>query len=227
VKECSGEIGFLMILIMLGAPGTGKGTQGKLISAFFKIPNISTGEMLRTAIENKTPLGKRAKSFMDKGELLPDAVMIGLINERLRQNDCSKGFILDGFPRTVKQAEALDDLLQSHGLKLDYTIGLDLASEKIIERLTSRRLCQVCGKDYNTITDPPPGNNKCAVCGGEIIQRFDDTAETVSKRLLVYAEKTQPLITYYSEQGKFKLFDADGTVEEINKKILKFLSKDK
>ncbi len=213
-----------MILILLGAPGTGKGTQAKLISEVFKIPTISTGEMLRTAIEEKTPLGSRAKSFMDKGELVPDAVMIDLISERLKRNDCGNGFILDGFPRTVAQAKALDLLLQSSNHKIDYAIGLDLAEKKIIERLTSRRLCKECRKDYNMITDPPPKNNRCPVCGGEIIQRSDDTAETISKRLSVYEEKTKPLKQYYLDNRKLKLFDADGTVEEISKNILKFLS---
>jgi adenylate kinase len=213
-----------MILVMLGAPGTGKGTQGKLIGNYFNIPNISTGEILRSAIEQKTQVGTEAQAFVNKGELVPDDVMIRLIKDRWAKDDCRNGFILDGFPRTVKQAEALDELFNETGLKLDYAIGLDLEKNKIIERLTSRRLCSGCGKDYNTITNPPVIENKCDVCGGEIIQRSDDTKETVSNRLSVYNEKTKPLKDYFHSKGKLKTFDADGTVEEVNTTILNFLS---
>ena len=213
-----------MILIMLGAPGTGKGTQGKLIGAYFKIPNISTGEILRTAITNRTQLGNEAKAFIDKGELVPDDLMISLIKGRLKEEDCKNGFILDGFPRTVRQAEALEDFFNNVGLELGYVIGLELAQNKIIKRLTSRRVCVNCGKDYNIITNPPPEDNKCELCAGEIIQRSDDREETVSKRLAVYAEKTKPLKEYFKKTGKLKIFDADNTVQEINKKIIRFLS---
>jgi len=206
---------------MLGAPGTGKGTQGKLIGVYFKIPNISTGEILRTAITNRTQLGNEAKAFIDKGELVPDDLMIGLIKERLAEEDCKNGFILDGFPRTVRQAEALEDFFNNVGLKLGYVIGLELAQDKIIKRLTSRRVCINCGKDYNLITNPPPEDNKCELCGGEIIQRSDDT---VSKRLAVYAEKTKPLKDYFQKTGKLKIFDADSTVQKINKRIITFLT---
>ncbi len=213
-----------MILILLGAPGTGKGTQGKIIGESFKIPNISTGEILRSAIEKKTQVGAEAQAFMNKGELVPDDVMIRLIRDRLAEDDCQSGFILDGFPRTVKQAEALDELFHESGLKLDYAVGLELENEKIIKRLTSRRLCKACGKDYNVISNPPQKEKECDDCGGEIIQRSDDTKETVSNRLSVYDEKTKPLKEYFQSKGKLKTFDADGTVEEINKKILNFLS---
>ena len=213
-----------MILIMLSAPGTGKGTQGKLIGNYFNIPNISTGEILRSAIEQKTQLGNEAKVFIDQGELVPDEMMIKLIKERLTKDDCKNGFILDGFPRTVQQAEALDELFLDAGLKLDYVIGLELGKDKIIERLTSRRLCSVCGRVYNLITHPLLNEIKCDVCGGEIIQRSDDTLETVLKRLSVYEEKTKPVEQYFKKQGKLKIFDADGTVEEVNNKILYFLS---
>lgn len=217
-----------MILIMLGAPGTGKGTQGKLLGKKFNIPNVSTGEILRSAIEQKTQLGNEAKVFIDNGELVPDGVMIRLIKERLAEEDSKNGFILDGFPRTVQQAEALGELFQETGLKLDYVIGLELGKQKIIERLTSRRLCSACGRDYNIITHPPLNEKKCDVCGGEIIQRSDDTVETVSKRLSVYEKKTKPVKEYFQKQGKLKMFNADGTVEEINNNILNFLSyKDK
>jgi adenylate kinase len=213
-----------MILVMLGAPGTGKGTQGKLIGNYFKIPNISTGEILRSAIEQKTQVGTEAQAFMNKGELVPDDVMVRLIKDRLAKDDCRNGFILDGFPRTVKQAEALEELFNETALKLDYAIGLELENDKIIKRLTSRRLCSGCGKDYNIITNPPAKENKCEECGGEIIQRSDDTKETVSNRLSVYNKKTKPLKEYFQSKGKLETFDADGTVEEINIIILNFLS---
>jgi len=212
-----------MILIMLGAPGTGKGTQGKLISTHFEIPNISTGDILRSAISNNTQVGIEAKSYIDNGELVPDDVMISLIKDRLKNDDCINGFILDGFPRTVKQAKALDQFFYENKLKLDFVISLELDQDKIIERLTSRRLCNNCGKDYNIITNPPPENNKCEVCGGEIIQRSDDTEETVTNRLAVYKEKTKPLKEYFEKSGKLQNFDSNGTVDEIYSKIIKFL----
>jgi adenylate kinase len=209
---------------MLGAPGTGKGTQGKLIGVHFKIPNISTGEILRTAIKNRTQLGNEAKAFMDRGELVPDDVMIGLIKERVKEEDCKNGFILDGFPRTVRQAEELLAFFDKIGLKLDQVIVFELAQNKIIKRLTSRRVCINCGKDYNIITNPPSADNKCEVCGGEIIQRPDDTEKTVTNRLKVYAEKTKPLIEYFQKNEKLKTFNADKSVQEINTKIINFLS---
>ena len=212
-----------MILIMLGAPGTGKGTQGKLLSAYYHIPNISSGDILRTAIEQKTELGMKAQKYLDEGGLVPDEIMIGIIRERLKADDCKSGFILDGFPRTIKQAEALEKYFEEAGLNLDYVIGLELPDEKIVERLTRRRVCRICGKDYNIITNPPPEDNKCEKCGGEIIQRSDDTAEIVRNRLKVYKEKTQPLKEHFNLQGKLKIFSADGSIEEIQEKIRNFL----
>jgi len=212
-----------MQLIMLGAPGVGKGTQGKLLGAYYKIPNISTGDILRTAIEHGTKLGTEAKSYMDKGELVPDDVMIGLIKQRLQQDDCEDGFILDGFPRTVEQAAALDEYLEIIKKEIDYIIALELAENKIVERLTSRRVCRSCGKDYNIITNPPPVDNKCSSCGGEIIQRSDDTKETVLKRLKVYEEKTATVKAYFQEKSRLKIFQADGSIEEIQNDIRSFL----
>jgi len=212
-----------MKLIMLGAPGVGKGTQGKLLSAHYNIPNISTGDILRTAIEQGTELGTKAKNYMNKGELVPDDVMIGLIKQRLQEDDCETGFILDGFPRTVDQAIALDEYLENVNKPIDYIIALELAENKIVKRLTSRRVCRNCGKDYNIITNPPPAENKCIVCGDEIIQRSDDTEETVLTRLKVYDEKTKPLKTYFQEKGKLKIFQADGSIEDIQIIIKSFL----
>ena len=212
-----------MQLIMLGAPGVGKGTQGKLLSAHYGIPNISTGDILRQAIKQGSGLGVRAKSYMDRGELVPDDVMIDLIKQRLLEKDCNKGFILDGFPRTVQQAAALDDYLKNISKAIEYVIALDLAENKIVERLTSRRLCRSCGRDYNVITNPPPADQKCVECGGEIIQRSDDTEETVLNRLQVYQEKTKPLKAYFQKEGKLKIFQADGSIAAIQNDIRMFL----
>lgn len=212
-----------MQLIMLGAPGVGKGTQGKLLSTHYSIPNISTGDILRKAIEKGSELGTKAKSFMDKGELVPDAIMIDLIKERLQEDDCKRGFILDGFPRTVQQAMALDEYLKQINQVIDFIIALDLADAKIVERLTSRRVCRNCGKDYNIISNPPPDDNRCTACSGEIIQRSDDTEQTVTKRLKVYQEKTKPLRAYYQQKGQLKVFDAAGTVAKIQNDIRSFL----
>ena len=212
-----------MRLIMLGAPGTGKGTQGKILSSHYKIPNISTGDILRSAIENDTVLGRHAKQFMDKGELVPDNLMIGLIEDRLLEDDCVQGFILDGFPRTVAQAEALDEYFERSGNKLDFVIGLFLAEDEIVTRLTSRRVCRKCGSDYNIITNPPPSNNKCTICGGEVIQRADDTEATVRNRLKVYYEKTKPLQEYYQKIDKLKIFNSAGQIDDIQKEIRLFL----
>lgn len=212
-----------MQLVMLGAPGVGKGTQGKLLSNHYGIPNISTGDILREAIKQGTGLGARAKRFMDRGELVPDDVMIDLIKQRLLEDDCNKGFILDGFPRTVQQAAALDDYLKKIKKTIEHVITLELAEHKIVERLTSRRLCRGCGKDYNVITNPPPADQKCVACGGEIIQRSDDKEATVLNRLLVYQEKTKPLKAYFKKKGKLRIFQADGSVAAIQNEIRRFL----
>ena len=208
---------------MLGAPGVGKGTQGKMLSAHYGIPNISTGDILREAITKGTELGVRAKSYMDKGELVPDEVMIDLIKQRLLEPDCDSGFILDGFPRTVQQAMALDDYLKKIKKDINFVLILELAESKILERLTSRRVCQSCKKDYNIITNPPPADYKCVECGGRIVQRSDDKEETVMNRLTVYKEKTKPLQAYFQEKGKVKIFQAEGLIVEIQNKIRSFL----
>ena len=218
----------MMRLIILGAPGVGKGTQGKMLGASYQIPNISTGDILRTAIEQKTELGTKAKEFMEKGELVPDDIMIGLIQHRLQFDDCENGFILDGFPRTVKQAVALDGYLQSVNKNINYVIALEVAEKKVIERLTSRRVCRNCGKDYNLITNPPPSNNRCSLCQGKIIQRSDDTKETVQNRLKVYQGKTKPLKEYFQKQGKLIILNGEGSIEQIQTRIRSFLdSKDR
>ncbi len=213
-----------MRLIMLGAPGSGKGTQGGMLSDNFGIPNISTGDILRQNLKNETDLGKQAKTYMDKGDLVPDELMIEIVKQRLQVNDCAKGFILDGFPRTVPQAEALDVVLKQQDRTIQHVISLEVEEEPIVARITSRRVCKNCGKDYNMITNSPPADNICTACGGEIWQRLDDTEETVRNRLKVYAEKTQPLKDYYEQQGLLKSFVGEGTIDNIQQRIREYLS---
>ena len=212
-----------MQIIMLGAPGTGKGTQGKLLSEHYQIPNISTGDILRSAIEKRTDLGEKARALMENGELVRDDIMIGLIQNRLTDIDCKEGFILDGFPRTVAQAVALDQYVNQWGKNINAVIALKVPENEIIKRLTSRRVCRTCGKDYNMITNPPPHDNKCNVCDGDVVQRADDTEETVKRRLKVYDEKTMPLKMYFQKQRKLKIFAATGTIAEIQNRIRYFL----
>ena len=212
-----------MRLILLGAPGSGKGTHGNLLSQFYDIPNISTGDILREAVKKGTELGLQAKEYMDAGELVPDEVMIGIVKQRLEEKDCKKGFILDGFPRTALQAEVLDNHLSSKSQHIQHVITLAVDQKKIIKRLTSRRVCRSCGKDYNIITNPPPESMKCELCGGEVWQRPDDNEETISNRLQVYIEKTRPLIDYYNQKGKLKTFDGNTTIENVQRNIREFL----
>lgn len=216
-----------MQLIMLGAPGTGKGTQGKLLSAQYGIPNISTGDILRAAVAGRTELGLQAQSYMDRGELVPDRLMIELIKERLQQPDCQRGFILDGFPRTIDQAMALDDYLRQQGQAIDRVLELELDIEKTVIRLTNRRVCSQCGQDYNLLTNPPPADYRCTRCGGAVIQRSDDTPETVRNRLQVYEDKTRPLKAFYQQQGKLSPINVDGTVEQIQEKLKAIIEDDR
>ncbi len=198
-----------MNLIFLGAPGAGKGTQAKMVSEKYGIPQISTGDMLREAVAKGTELGKKAKEYMDKGELVPDEVVIGIVKERLQQPDCEKGFILDGFPRTLAQAEALDEMLKELGKKIDAVINIAVPEEEVVKRIVYRRTCRNCGAVYHLIYNPPKEDNKCDKCGGELYQRDDDKEETVRERYRVYRENTEPLIEYYRKKGV--LYDVDGT----------------
>lgn len=190
-----------MNLILMGLPGAGKGTQAERMVEKYKIPHISTGDMFRAAIKNETELGIKAKSFMDAGELVPDEVTIGIVRERLMEDDCENGFLLDGFPRTVAQAEALDELLNSLGRKIDYVINIEVPEQLLLDRLTGRRVSPVSGRTYHVIFNPPKVEGTCDIDGSELIQREDDQPETVKKRLEVNQKQTQPLIDYYSKKG--------------------------
>lgn len=193
-----------MNLVLMGLPGAGKGTQAEKIVEKYGVPHISTGDMFRAAMKDETELGLQAKSFMDKGELVPDEVTIGIVKERLSKEDCANGFLLDGFPRTVAQAEALDDMLSSLGRKIDYVINVDVDKNILMARLTGRRICKNCGATYHLEFNPPAKEDTCDRCGGELYQRADDNAETVQNRLDVNVKQTAPLLAFYTEKGSLK-----------------------
>lgn len=198
-----------MKIVMLGAPGAGKGTQAKRIAAKFSIPHISTGDIFRANIKNNTPLGAKAKSYMDKGELVPDELVIELIMDRFAQDDCVNGYVLDGFPRTIPQAEELDKALKSVNDNLDYAIDVEVPDDNIINRMSGRRACVNCGATYHIVHNPPKVESECDTCNGELILRDDDKPETVKNRLDVYHTQTEPLLKYYTEKGI--LYTVDGT----------------
>ncbi len=198
-----------MKIIMLGAPGAGKGTQAKLLADKYDIPHISTGDIFRANIKNGTELGKKAKTYMDQGLLVPDELVVDLVVDRLQQDDCKKGYILDGFPRTIPQAESLDKALLALNDKIDYAFDIEAADEFIIKRMAGRRACLSCGATYHIVNIPPKTEGICDTCGKELVIRDDDQPETVKKRLDVYHEQTQPLIDYY--KGKGNLVEFDGT----------------
>jgi len=204
-----------MNIVLLGAPGAGKGTQAAKMVEEFGLPHISTGDIFRKAVADATPLGLEAKRYMDAGELVPDEVTIGIVKERLAQPDCAKGFILDGFPRTAPQADALADALASMGTALDAVILVDVPKEALVDRLTARRQCRSCGRIYNVHGDMPADAAVCDSCGGEVYQRADDTVETVTNRLDVYERNTQPLIEYYAERGLLRKVDGDRDVSDV------------
>uniref|UniRef100_A0A7V5K1V6 Adenylate kinase n=1 Tax=Thermodesulfobacterium geofontis TaxID=1295609 RepID=A0A7V5K1V6_9BACT len=214
-----------MNIIFLGPPGAGKGTQAKILIERYVIPQISTGDMLREHVAKGTELGVKAKEYMEKGQLVPDEIILGMVKERLSQEDAQKGFILDGFPRTVAQAEALDKILEEMGKKIEYVLALIVPDEELVTRLTGRRTCKNCGMMYHIKCKPPKVEGKCDSCGGELYQRPDDNEETVRNRLKVYHNQTAPLIEYYRKKGV--LFEVDGSksIDEITKQLINILEK--
>lgn len=212
-----------MKLILLGPPGAGKGTQAKMLTEEFSIPQISTGDILRAAVKDGTAMGLKAKEYMDAGGLVPDEVVVGIVRDRLQEADCKNGFILDGFPRTVAQADALQASLQQMGKDLDRVISLDVDAEALVERLTGRRTCKDCGRGYHVTFDPSREEDKCDACGGTLFQRDDDQEETIRKRLQVYADQTSPLISYYRKADVLLELDGMRPIPEVQKKMLSLL----
>ena len=208
-----------MKLIFLGAPGAGKGTQAEIIAAELKIPTISTGNIIREALANGTDMGLKAKSFIEAGKLVPDDVVIGIIKERLADEDCNNGFILDGFPRTIPQAEALDNM----GIIIDKVVDIDVPDENIVNRMSGRRVCKACGSSYHIENKKPKVEGVCDACGGELQIRKDDAPETVLDRLNVYHEQTEPLKDYYAKCGKLRSVEGTAPIKEITASILKVL----
>ncbi|NLG93519.1 MAG: adenylate kinase [Clostridiales bacterium] len=205
-----------MKLILLGAPGAGKGTQAEVICERFNIPTISTGNIIREALKSGTEMGIRAKSFVDAGKLVPDEVVIGIIQERLAKDDCSNGFVLDGFPRTIPQAEALDKM----GIAIDKVIDIEVPDEVIVERMSGRRVCESCGASYHLVYNKPDVEGVCSKCGGTLVQRKDDHPDTVKERLKVYHDQTEPLKGYYSKQGKLYVVEGHEDVASTTKRVL-------
>ena len=212
-----------MKIIMLGAPGAGKGTQAKQIADKYSIPHISTGDIFRANIKNGTELGQKAKKYMDQGLLVPDELTCDLVMDRIGQEDCKNGYVLDGFPRTIPQAEALDKALTDLGEKMDYAIDVDVPDENIVRRMSGRRACVGCGATYHLEYAPTKAEGICDVCGKELILRDDDKPETVTKRLNVYHEQTQPLIDYYTKAGILKTVDGTVDIDDVFQAIVEIL----
>ncbi|MRX72524.1 adenylate kinase [Bacillus lacus] len=212
-----------MNLVLMGLPGAGKGTQAERIVDKYDIPHISTGDMFRAAMKEETELGLKAKSFIDKGELVPDEVTIGIVRERLGKNDCAKGFLLDGFPRTVAQAEALEDILKSLEKKLDYVVNISVDKGILMERLTGRRICKSCGATYHLVFNPPAQEGICDKCGGELYQRADDNEETVANRLEVNLNQSEPLLAFYDEKGYLRNIDGQKDINVVFEDIDRLL----
>ena len=209
-----------MNLIIMGPPGSGKGTQGKLIAEKYHIPQISTGDILREAVSNGLALGLKARAYMARGELVPDEVVIGIIEDRLMQRNYEKGFLLDGFPRTVAQAEALQRMLGKRGLTIDHVINIEIEAKELISRLRGRRTCSRCGVMYHLLFNPPKKDGICDTCGGSLYQRDDDKEETIRSRLDIYSQQTRPVIQYYASQGLLRSIDGVGNIDDIFHRIL-------
>jgi adenylate kinase len=213
-----------MRLVLVGAPGAGKGTQAKFVAKHFSVPAISTGDIFRANIAAKTELGRRAKRFMDAGDLVPDEVTIGIVRDRLSQDDAQNGFLLDGFPRTLAQAEALRDMLDDLGTPLDVVLELQVDDDEVVRRLSGRRTCRQCGHVWHVEFDPPAKEGVCDVDAGELFQRDDDKPDTIRRRLEVYSEQTAPLVGFYEQAGLLRSITAQGPVDEITERAIGALS---
>ena len=212
-----------MQLLMMGPPGAGKGTQAARLVKKYNVPQISTGDMFRAAVKEGTPLGLKAKAYMDSGSLVPDEVTIGIVRERLAKDDCKGGFILDGFPRTVEQANALAKILDELGKKISCVLNINVPADYLVERAVGRRICRKCGATYHVKFHAPKAENVCDSCGGELYQRADDNAETMTKRLAAYEESTRPLIDYYKSAGVYHEIDGRQSIDEVTEEIERVL----
>ncbi len=209
-----------MHLIIMGAPGSGKGTCAVGIKNYYSIPHISTGDIFRKAISEQTPIGVIAQSFIDKGQLVPDSVTNQIVKERLMENDCQRGFLLDGYPRNLDQAKALSNILKELNIKLDAAINLEIEDKVVVERIVNRRICSNCGKGYNIVTLKPKNENICDDCGGNLYQRKDDTLETIDERLHIYNTQTKPIIEYYRNLGILVSINSNQSIDNVNKEIV-------
>ncbi len=210
-------------VVLLGPPGAGKGTQAKWLQERFEACQVSTGDILRKAVAEQTPLGKQAAAYINRGALVPDSLIVDLVAERLKEKDCDKGFVLDGFPRTISQAESLEEILKKMRLALDCVLSVQVPHRVIVERLAGRRTCKGCGALYHLTLDPPSKEGVCDRCGGELYQRDDDREETITARLKVYEAQTAPLVNYYRERGMLREIDSVGKVDEIRSRVLQAL----
>ncbi|BBD89390.1 adenylate kinase [Staphylococcus caprae] len=212
-----------MNIILMGLPGAGKGTQASEIVKKFPIPHISTGDMFRKAIKDETDLGKEAKSYMDRGELVPDEVTVGIVKERISEDDAKKGFLLDGFPRTIEQAEALNNIMSELDREIDAVINIEVPEEELMNRLTGRRICEKCGTTYHLVFNPPKVEGICDIDGGKLYQREDDNPETVSNRLSVNVKQSKPILEYYDEKGILKNIDGSKDIDEVTNDVIDIL----
>ena len=213
----------MLNIVLLGPPGAGKGTQAELIVEKYGIPQISTGDIFRSNIKNGTELGKKAKEYMDRGDLVPDELVVDLVKDRIAQDDCAEGFMLDGFPRTVFQAEELDKIMEARGLKINAVLNIDVKPEKLVKRIAGRRVCKACGATYNVDYKPPVKEGICDKCGGEVYQRADDTEETVQNRIQVYFSQTAPLIDYYQKSDVIANINGDQAEDTVFAEIVSVL----